>query len=711
MTYDIDIKEIFRTFFRHKILFSIIVISTVFLALLWGFSQPKSYSTQTIVQINARNAQILNKIDAVVTNVEQENIAVQTEVDLIRSPYLAARVVDALNLTQHQEFNTTLRPQSFISRLKGKISPAPQRTPAEQAAYARNITIRQLLDQMRVSSTPRSLSINIRVRAQNPDLAVKIADTLAEEYLADQRENRTNTTEEAGAFLDGRLEELRTKLAASEAKVQAFKQQHNLFETQGQTVTDQQMSELNTQLILARANRAEKEALLRQVNQLKRRGGTDSVSNVLNSNVIQSLKVQESELARQLADLSSRYGAKHPRMANINAEMADLQAKITREITREIAGIENEVAIARSRESELKRSLNQIKSQVGVSAGFAVELAELEREMNSDRAVYEAFLSRSKETAQQKNLTQTDARIISPAVKPIRPAAPRMKVIFVLALFLGTCLAIAIIALINHLDDTFRSLTQVEKITRYVGLGMLPKLDKGMDPVLYLHNKPTSLLAENLRKIQSAVHFSNAENSPKVIMMTSSLQGEGKSTSSLALAHVVAQAGQKVLLIDADMRRPSIARYIQMHSKFEHGLSDVLNGDTTFKKAIYKEKVSGIDVLFAKENKVNSNELLNSAEMDKLLIQARKGYDLIIIDTPPVSALVDTTTLARKVDSIVFVIKWGDTPREIVQDATSHMQHHGFTVAGVVLNQVDMVRAPHYGFASEYKRYGAYYHN
>lgn len=707
--YDIDIKEILRAFSRHKYAIAAVVAGFVLLGMLWGVAQPKIYSTQTIVQINSRNAQVLNKIDTVISNVEQENIAVQTEVDLIRSPYLAARVVENLNLTQYPEFNKTLQKPGLVAKIKGIFKKPIQRNAPDQAAFVKNVTIRTLLDKMRVSSTPRSLTINIRAEAQAPELAVKIANQIAEEYLLDQREYRADTTQEAGDFLDGRLDELRNKLAGSEKKVQEFRSKHNLFETQGQTVTDQQMSELNTQLILARADRAEKEALLRQVNQVKRSGGTGSVSSVLNSNVIQSLKVQESELARQQADISSRYGPKHPRMANIQAEVADLNAKISQEVARIIGGIENDVAIARSRENELNRSLNRIKSQLGVSKSFALELAELEREMNSDRAVYEAFLSRSKETAQQKNLIQNDARIISRAVKPIKPASPRLKIILILSIFLGVCAGVALVALLEHLDDAFRTLTQVEKATRYVGLGMLPLLDKGADPILYLRNKPTSLFAENLRKIQSAAHFSNNEAAPKVMMVTSTLMGEGKSTVSLSISHITAQAGLKVLLIDADMRRPTMAEYIKL--EFKHSLADVLAGKVALEKAIYHEHVSGIDVMFSKPNTNNSNELLNSERMDSLLKRARKNYDLVVIDTPPVSALVDTTTLARKVDTTVFVLRWGDTSKGMVDDAVAHMKNQNFPVAGVVLNQVDMEQAPTYGFAGEYKRYSAYYHD
>jgi len=707
--YDIDLKEILRAFLRHKYAMAATLVGFILLGMFWGISQPKLYSTQTIVQINSRNAQVLNKIEAVVSNVEQENVVVQTDVDLIRSPYLATRVVDALNLTQYPEFNKTLQKPSTIAKIKAWFKEPILRDAEGQAAYAKNVTIRTLLDKIRVSSTPRSLTINIRAEAEQPELAVKIANRIAYEYLSDQREYRADTTEEAGEFLDGRLDELRDKLAISEKKVQQFQRKHGLFETQGRTVTDQQMSELNTQLILARADRAEKEALLRQVNQVKRSGGTGSVSSVLNSTVIQSLKVQESELARQQADIASRYGPKHPRMANIKAEVADLSAKINQEVTRIVGGIENDVAIARSRENELNRSLNRIKSQVGVSKSFALELAELEREMNSDRAVYEAFLSRSKETAQQKNLVQNDARIISRAVKPIKPASPRLKIIFILSTFLGLCGAVALVALLEHTDDTFRTLTQIEKATRYVGLGMLPLLDKGADPILYLRNKPTSLFAENLRKIQSAAHFSNAENSPKVMMVTSTLMGEGKSTVSISISHVAAQAGLKVLLIDADMRRPTMAEYIKL--EFKHSLADVLAGKVAFEKAIYHENVSGMDLMFSRPNTNNSNELLNGERMDALLKRARKTYDLIIIDTPPVSALVDTTTLARKVDTTVFVLRWGDTAKGMVDDAVAHMKNQNFPVAGVVLNQVDMDQAPTYGFAGEYKRYSAYYHD
>lgn len=688
VVYDIDVKDILRTFLRRKWLMLCVFAAVVACGLFWGMSQPKIYSTQTIVQMNNRDARILNKIDAVVGDVERENIIVQTEVDLMRSPYLISRVVDRLNLTAEPEFNPTLGSDV-------------------DDAYARNVTIRNVLDIVRVSGTPRSLSIVIRVRSHSPEWAVQIADAVAEEYLADQVEAKTDMTVQAGKFLEGRLEELRVKLTQSEEKVRAYREAHNLFETQGRTVTDQQLSELNTQLILARANRAEKEALLRQVNQLKRRGGIDSVSQVLNSHVIQSLKVQESEVARRQADMASRYGPKHPRMTHIQAEMADLQGKIAQEVSRVILGIENDVSIARSRELELERGLNQVKQKVSEGEAYSVELAELEREMNANRAVYEAFLSRSKEAAQQKNVVQTDARIISRAVKPIRPASPRVKVILLLSVFFGLCCAIAIVTILEHLDDSFRTLTQVEKQTGYVGIGLLPLLNKGINIVTYLKDKPMSLYAENLRKMMSSAMFSHAETPPKVMMVTSAVMGEGKSTFALGLACVAAQSGQKVLLIDADMRRPVIAE--AMNLNLDYNLNDILQGKTSFDKAVVHDEETKVDFVCAQGRTPNSNELLSGERMLGLVRRARKSYDLVIMDTPPVSALVDTTTVARQADTTLFVIEWGKTLKGSTQHAMTHMQQQKLPVAGVVLNGVDMKKAKHYGIASNHEHYAGDY--
>ena len=687
----LTLSELLQIVWRFKTILLAIPFASIILGILWILIQTPQYTSTTVVQINSRNAQVLDDITSVVSSVEREALAIQSEVDVLSSPYLARRVVQKLELTETQEFKRELP----------KVDDN-----AEQQDFLLSSATALLQKKYHISRVPQSLTINISVELEDPALARDVANEIANEYLNMQLEQRFDATKDANTWLTQRLKELHQRLAESEQALQMYKEEHNLFDKHGVTVNDQQLSEINSQLILARADQAAAAAKLRQARKLIGSGrGVDSSSEVLESRLIQNLREQEAELVRQEAELATRYGAKHPQMIKIRAEKKDLDQKIEQEMDKIIRNLENELAIQNSRIQSLEDGLQNTQKKVGQTSAAEIRLAELVREVNSNRTLYESFLNRSKETAQQQDLKQTDARVISPATKAIKPSSPNKPVILIVATFLGLILALSLVLALEYLDNSFRTLNQLERTTRYAGLGIVPKLE-GQNPLEYFKAKPTSLFAESLRKIQTSIHFSNPEKAPQVLMITSSLSGEGKTLLSVSLAHAATQAGLKVVVLDADMRRPTVNTYLHMEP--QQTLADFLSGKVTLKKALSSSKNAGFDTLLSTPGVENSNALLSSEDMSKLIDQLRKSYDLVIIDTPPLNALVDALTLARKVDTTVFVTRWGHTAQSVVNDAVKLLKSHRLPVAGVVLSQVDLDKDQKYGYNS-YKRYSQYY--
>ncbi|MDD9920252.1 MAG: polysaccharide biosynthesis tyrosine autokinase [Alphaproteobacteria bacterium] len=707
---DIDIKEILLVLWRSRKIIAGLTILFVILAAAWLSFQTPEYSTHAVLQINSRESKVLGDTEEVLSRVGQEAAAVESEVDILKSAYIAGRVVDRLELTKQEEFNWEMQGPGLIGVIKQRILGKKEVNPEQHAEYLRNSAIEILMNKVYISRSPNSLTIKVYARSENPNMAQKIANTLVEEYLNDQQESHFDAAKNANSWLTSRLDELQNDLAKSEQAVQAYREKHNLFDTQGLTVNDQQLSELNSQLILARAERAEIEAKLRRTKQLvNTSGGIESASEVLNSPLIQKLREQEADLAQNEADLATRYGPKHPKMIKTHAGLKDLHQKIDREIQKVINSMANEAAVARTRERSLEKSLKGAQSEVGQTSAAEIKLAELIRETETNKKLYESFLSRSKETAQQQDLETADARIISKATQPYKPTHPKKKLVLVMAIAAGLGLGVCIALLLEHLDNTFRTVGQVERQTGYVALGTLPKLEKPLSPLSYFREKPTSHFAENLRKIQSSIHFSSSEKPPQVVMITSSLTGEGKSILTLSLAQSAIKAGLKTIVLDGDMRRPMVARYLK--SDFKNTLSEVLSGKIKWQQALTEDQESGIHFLPSTPNTENSNELLGAKAMDTLLKELREHYDLILLDTPPIGALVDALTVARKVDSTVFAVHWGETAKSLIQESLKPLQMYRLPVAGLVLTQVDVQKDKAYGYGNYYTGYNAYYHD
>lgn len=724
-----DLGELFRMLRRRRgVILGTIAVVTLAVGL-YVFTVTPRYTAETALLLDTRKTNIID-LQAVMSSIQTEAAALRSEIDVLRSRELAGRVVDKLGLMGDPAFNEELVPPSglaalfqldvgrTISGLLARIGLGPggsekPLTAEQQREITRGKLIDKLLKNLIVANDNRSYTIKLLYTSKDPALSQRVVNTVADLYLVSQLEAKFEATRRANQWLSERVEDLKQQVLASEQAVQQWREANNLTaaDARGTTVSTQQLGELNTQLILATADRAQKESRLRQFQEQAKTGRIDvSAPEVAQSPLIAQLRAQETEIIRREADLSARYGDKHPAIINVRAELRDVRRQIGSEINKIIGGLANEAEAARIRERSLQTQLAELQSRAAQSNSAEVKLRELEREAQANRILYENFLGRFKETAETEDMQQADARLIARADLPIDPSFPNKK-LFVALAFIGSSLfGILLAIIIERLDNGFRSTDQIEQVTGISGLGMIPSVNSSrrLSAPLeeFLVRKPSSSFAESIRSIRTAILYSHVDKPPRAILITSAVPEEGKSSLSISLARSSAKAGQKVLLIDADMRRPRIHKSLKGRS--DATLADLFAGQKTAEEVLNVDEETGMHFICTRAGMPNPQDLLGSQHMRDFIRSVSQHYDLVVVDSPPVLAASDSVVLSRIVDATVFVVRWEHTPRQVVLGALKQLQAVGGSIAGIVLTRVNVKKHVRFGYGDAGYYYGKY---
>lgn len=730
----IDVRAFLLVLWRRKwIIFNVALITIVMSAIV-VFQLTPRYTAKAMLAIETRQNRVVD-LEAVMSGLGTDQAAIKTEIDVLQSRRLVGKLVDDFNLVNDPEFNAELRegrgflqainpftylPDEWSAAIFGRRKAEQSPEEAVQATRAR--VVDQLLSQMTVANPPRSYTLEVAVESADPKKAAKIANGLANLYLTDQLEVKFEATERANEWLNERVFELREKVRLAEQEAQQFREENQLIQTQSAgLVNDQQLSQLNTQLVTARTDLARIEARERQIEQNIVDGTVEEsgLLEVVQSPLIQRLKEQESEVRRRRAELATRYGPKHPRMMNVEAELADVRTKISLEIDKIVAGIRGEAEVAAIRVTTLEQNLEALKQESFKNSRAQVRMRELDREAEANRLLLQTFLTRFKETSSSDGMQQADARIISKADVPVYASFPKKRIIMVVAAVIGLGAGVALAFLMESLDNGYRSPEHLKQDLNLRPLGMIPLVGKAVlqsgGPEKYIISKPSSSFAEAHRSIHASLMFSGAGGAtPKVLAVTSSIPGEGKSTATLCLAHILGRTGLKILVVEADMRRPVLRKRLGLEKGSFVSLNDVLSREPIPAGLnIYADDVSGIHVLWT-DKEENPQKRFAAPEFQSFLSEARKQYDLVLIDTPPIMAVSDAMIIAKYAESIMFVVQWASTAKGIVKTAVKQLQQTGVPLAGAVLTQVDVKRHRGYGYGDQGYYYGGksnYYTN
>ncbi len=736
----IDLLGVFGVLRRRKWLIGGGTLLGTLVALLVALQLAPSYTAKSSVMIEPHQAQVVN-YQSVLSGLSTDPATVSTQVAVLQSRTFLSRVMDDLRLFDDPEFNLALvsnqaqqggtllaaltDPINNLMRVipsqwliaTGLAKEPPPALESDAPQLGREAALTVFAGDLVVSNEPGSYLINVNFSSKDRQKAALIANRIAEMYSSDQLNKKLVATDRASDWLEGRLAELRKEVEQADHAVADYRANNNLFDAQGQLLNDQELSSINQQLTAARADLAEQQAKLRLVRELRDRGGQlDAIAEVAASPLITNLREQETQLLQKEADLRSLYGDKHPLMLNLKNEKAQLEAKIRAEILRITQTLDNNVRVAQARVDSLEGSMAGLKNRNTKDRDAEVKLAELQRNDDAARAMYDTFLQRYRETKQQEDIQQPDVRVVTVAAPPTAPSSLGWKV-FTAAGFTASFVLSSVLALVlDRLDRGIRSSREVESMLGLQTLAMVPKLDRlkrNQKLHQYLREKPLSSYAEQIRAVFTALKSgAPGQPQPKVFLVTSSLPEEGKTALVVSLATLAARSNKKVLIIDLDLRHPSVHR--ELGWQVSAGIVEYMSNERSLEEVIHHDLETGLHFLPVKTQTTNPVDLIESERMRQLVDVCRANYDYVIIDSPPVASVADTKVAAPLADKVAFVVQWGKTVESAARDSLQALREAGIEPAGAVLTQIDLRKHAQYGYGDigqYYSRSQRYYVN
>ncbi|HYD88950.1 MAG TPA: polysaccharide biosynthesis tyrosine autokinase [Vitreimonas sp.] len=630
--------------------------------------QTPSYSATSLLIINPRQETVLNS-QAVVGSLPLQSSAIDSEIELLRSPALMSDLAAALGLQAQRAGGEVLSTEDIAGSLSGAID---------------------------VNRRGMTYVIEITANSTDPQRAQLIANTYADVYIASQVNQRVDTAQRANSWLARRLAELRDDVQAKESAAETFRVQSGLVSAQGSTLQEQQTINVQSQVLQAQADLAEREARFRQLQELRDSGAPlESIGNALNSETVRGLREREADIARRQSDLENRYLPTHPAVQAIRAERQDIESQIQREIQRITVNLGNEVSVARARLATLQNSMREAAGDLSDNSGASVRLRELEREAAASREVYESYLQRYQEIADQDQLNISDARLLAYASTPTSPSSPKLRISLALAIAIGLLLGIGAGVVAEILDQSVKNADDLESKVGYPAIASIPTISKRMmrqmppaerHPSGYLVGRPMSAFTEALRVLRTVIVYSKLDFSVKVVAVTSALPDEGKTTISMCLARVAAMSGQRVCVVDCDLRKQSINDVIDIET--DVGILQVLAGEAPWRSAIVRDPNSDAHVLPVATSGFTPRDVFGSEAMERLIGELRAHYDLVILDCAPILAVAETRILVKHADTTVLVARAGRSAIGAVRSAVAQTEAAGGKVLGIALNCV-----------------------
>ncbi|MBP2297438.1 GumC family protein [Azospirillum picis] len=708
---------------RHKLLIGTVIVIGTGLAAFVAFRMTPLYTAETLIMVEHRKNTVLN-FEGVVSDMTPDISALQSEVAILKSPAFAEKVVRKLGLMNDPEFNAALRPEqpAWLTALNPRNwIPASWRqtsdvalSPEEVERNRMTAVINAVLDNTSVRPQGRSYVIAVSFDSEDPRKSSLIANTMADLYLVDQLDTKFTASKRATQWLEERLTDLRKEAQTTGDAVEKYRTEHGLTTASNEnTVVSQQLSALNADYILARSKRQEAETKLREVTTLANSPrGVSAVGDVLGSPLIQALREREVDLQRQIADATNRYGSKHPVLQAMQSQLRDLQGQIKSDVAKIVANLGNEVDLAKGREQALKTSLDQLEAKQNQQQEATVGLRTLERDASTAQSMYEALLTRSQQIAAQTDMRQPDARVVSEAAIPLDPSQPNRKLMILLALVASGTLGVLLAMLRERAESGFRSPHQFELATGVRSLGIVPRIPRfGGAPASYIVDKPVSAFAESMQNLRTSLLLANPDGRHRVILFSSSVPGEGKSSVAAAFARTCANAGQRTILVDCDLRRKCLHDMLGLANN--RGLSEVLAGTAALEDVIQVDPRTGLHVISAGHGRTLPQDTLGSSGMHQLLSRLSVNYDRVVLDSPPVLAVSEGKLLAALADQTVFIVRWGQTKRGTAMAGLKEVIEAGGEVVGVLFSQVDTRRHAQYEFpdSGRYHGYRRYYAN
>lgn len=705
---EFDLRELWQVIVKRRwtiITFTLIVVVAVVTA---SFLMTPIYRASLTLQIDREDIKIV-KIEEVspvdATTASQDYY--QTQYELLKSRSLATRVINQLGLA-----DLPPPPPSPFAQIKDwlagwlpQTSQADATKPLSDSERMEGI-VTQFLGNLTVEPVRNSRLVKLHYESPDPKLAAAILNTLVKNYVNMSMERRFDASTYARNFLQERLQQVKAKLEDSERELVGFARQEQIISVdQKESIVSQTLSATSAALTEAEKNRVAAEANYRQM--LSTRG--QGLSQVLDSKIIQTLKESQAKLEAQYQDNLSIYKPAYPTMVQLRGQINQINAMISQEVGNIRAAITANYEAAKSAEAMLRSRIEQLKQDVLTLQDRSIQFNILRREVDTNRQLYDGLLQRFKEVGVAAGIGTNNISVVDEAKTPVLPYKPKLQLNALLALVLGLLGGVGLAFLFERLDDTFKRPEELEKLLGLPVLGVIPMTRQnrgdGRPIALAGHDDPRSAFAEAYRSVRTALQFSTVSGVPRLLTITSAMSGEGKSTTVLSLAIQFAQAGKRTLLIEADLRKPSLHRSLNLDNQI--GLTNYLAGSGA--QPVDIAKPTHIPNLFAIPGgplPPNPAELLSSARMVELLSLAAEKFDQVILDSPPLLGLADALIIGNLCEGTLLTVEMGSTPRGYVLGALKRLRGSRVHVVGSILTKLE-ARAGAYGY---YRSYYYYYH-
>jgi succinoglycan biosynthesis transport protein ExoP len=715
---------------RQFVIITSVALIVASLGAVYTFTAPPTYTADATILIDPRRVQLFP--GATFAEGQMDASALESQVELVKSEAVALAVVKQLRLANDAEFlSSDAGPFGVLRSALYYFVPNEPNKPLSEFEATR-AALGVLSKNLTANRVGFSYNLAIKYRALRPDQAAQIANAIAESYIAEQLKGKYESTKRATGWLSGRIEELNQKRALAERAVVDFKQRKNMIITDGKLLNEQQIAELNSQLGTAVQKASEEKARLDRIDVVIRDDAADintsgTVADTLNNPIVTQLRTRYLELVNREANWSRKYGANHLAVVNLRNQIRDVRGSILDELKRLRESYLSNLEIAKQQAQDLEKRLNAAVSQSQTTNQAQVALRELESSAQSYRTMHDSFLQRYTESLQQQSFPISDARVIAEASPPLGKSGPKTGLILVMAAAGGLALGVGVGMVRELMNGTLFTGTQVESALQMSCIALVPSLEIGKqqaprpsrplvpdrcsdgnfdsrrivsrDPNVFwaVIDSPFSRFAEAIRSIKLAIDLNNGSvNGKQVIGFTSSLPNEGKSTISASLALLAAQAGARVILVDCDLRNPSLSR--KLASRANLGILDVISGAVSLQDALWTDLSTNLAFLPGSNRTrvANSSDFLAADATKALFRDLGANYDYVIVDLPPLMPVVDTRATTGFVDSYVCVTEWGRTNVEAVRHSFRDAQIVYQNLLGFVLNKANIDRLSSY---------------
>jgi succinoglycan biosynthesis transport protein ExoP len=725
----IDIKSLIETAKRRIGLivggFMLVFLSVCYIT----FTQTPIYTAKATVIVDTNQANVID-LGNVLGGLAASTAVIDTEVQVMGSKALLEKVVVRENLIEDPEFNPFLEIEGedeasgslhgmilgMIGLREEAVDPFEGLTEEEQRDMQLQAAVKNLQNKTKVSRVGTTYLLVSEVNSISPVTAATLANAIADQYRIEQLEAKLEATKRANEWLSVKVEDLRDEVTDKERRIEQFRSASGLLSAQGTTLTEQNIATLQQQKLQLRQELARTRARYDSIQrQLNTSGSVDALGEVLNSQVISDLRSQQAVVLRKLADLEATLLPRHPDVISARGEAADIQSRIDAEIQRIVTSLGNEVRVAQDQISAIDRSIASSRNELEANNASLVTLRELERDASASRELLNDFISRFKETREQDDLIQADARILSSASVPKSPSSPIKALNLILGIFLGGIVGCVIAIVSDTLDNKLSSADDIERKLNVKVAGIVPKIQASsvlgrgkLSPADNLVNNPLSAFAESVRYLRAAIAFSDIDTTTRTVAITSALPDEGKTSLSLSLGRMSAMSGTKTLIIDGDFRRGQATKMLGVTP--EKGFVEYLLGQAELSEVIVSDPKTDLDMLVLSPSGHTPHDVFGTKKFDDLLEHFRSVYDLVLIDTGPLLLMAEARVIAGKVDKTLLVIRWRQTTRSAARQAIKLLRDFNAQMLGVTLNLVDLRKRRQYSDPSvRSKAYHKYY--